>query len=115
MPRRVFVAVAWALGAVLLPAGPLRADPPFRYPEGKCGTGELKYRNGLPVLTVAGTPEEIGSAVGALALNPGCRVARYPEDILRHFWIGYLYGTVLRAGQGMVEQFPPAHRAEFEA
>jgi hypothetical protein len=112
--RRVLVA-ACAVGVALVLAAPLRADPPFRYPEGKCGTGELKYRNGLPVLTVSGTPEEIGSAVGVLALAPGKRVARYPEEILNRFWIGYLWWPALRTGKGMVEQFPADYRAEFEA
>src|SRR3954451_8931229 len=105
MPRRVLAAVVCALGVLLL-AGPLRADPPFRFPEGKFGTGELKYRGGLPVLTVAGTPEEIGTAVGVPALNPGLRVARYPEEILRNFFVGYLYWPALKVGRGMVEQFP---------
>src|SRR5438552_3131540 len=46
---------------------------PFRYPEGKHGKGELRYVHGLPVLTVAGTPEEIGEQVGVLALRPARR------------------------------------------
>jgi hypothetical protein len=115
MLRRVLVVAACAVGGALLLAGPVRADPPFRFPEGKFGTGELKYRCGLPVLTVAGTPEEIGTAAGVLALNPGRRVARYPEEVLRNFFVGYLYWPALKVGQGMVEQFPSDYRAEFEA
>ena len=34
------------------------------------GKGELKYVNGIPVLTVEGTPEEIGTQFGELALKP---------------------------------------------
>src|SRR3954451_23023491 len=112
MPRRVLAAVVCALGVLLL-AGPLRADPPFRYPEAKYGTGELKYRNGLPVLTVSGTPEEIGSAVGVLALNPGRRVCNYPEDILKTFLVGYLWQPAVEVGKGMLDNFPAHHRAEF--
>lgn len=41
-----------------------------RFPEGKSGKGELKYVNGLPVLTLEGTPEEIGKQFGELALTP---------------------------------------------
>jgi len=48
-------------------------QPVFRFPEGRLGSkAQLVYHNGLPVLTVAGTPEEIGTAVGALA---GCAYA----------------------------------------
>src|SRR5438874_10648855 len=50
------------------------------FPEGKSGTGELRYRNGLPVLTVSGTPEEIGAAAGALGLKPGRRIADRSEE-----------------------------------
>jgi isopenicillin-N N-acyltransferase like protein len=41
-----------------------------RLPEGKSGKGELKYVNGVPVLTLEGTPEEIGTQFGELALKP---------------------------------------------
>src|SRR5436190_561589 len=78
MCRHILVSLA----LVLVSVGSLRADPPFRFPEAKCPHGELKYINGIPVLTVDGTPDEIGTAVGLLALKPGKRMARYPEDIL---------------------------------
>jgi hypothetical protein len=41
-----------------------------RFPEAKSGKGELKYVNEIPVLTVEGTPEEIGTQFGELALKP---------------------------------------------
>ena len=41
-----------------------------RFPEAKSGKGELKYVNDIPVLTVEGTPEEIGAQFGELALKP---------------------------------------------
>lgn len=62
--RRLSLAVVALL--VALPA--LAADR--RFPEAKSGKGELKYINGLPVLTVEGTPEEIGAQFGELALKP---------------------------------------------
>jgi isopenicillin-N N-acyltransferase-like protein len=51
---------------VSVPAG---ADE-RRLPEGKSGKGELKYVNGVPLLTLEGTPEEIGTQFGELALKP---------------------------------------------
>ncbi len=69
----------------------------------------------MPVLTVSGTPEEIGSAAGVLALQPGKRIARYPEEILKRFCVGFLWGSVVKAGQTMVEQFPPDYRKELDA
>jgi isopenicillin-N N-acyltransferase like protein len=95
--------------------GPLRADPPFRYPEAKCPHGELKFIGGIPVLSVDGTPDEIGSAVGLLALRPGQRMARYPEDILKEFYLGIFRAPLLHAGREMVKQFPADYRWELEA
>jgi hypothetical protein len=73
-----------ALGAVLI-ASPVRAGEPFRFPEGKHGQGELKYRNGVPVLTVSGTPKEIGEQVAALIAQPSARLLKYPREVLTHF------------------------------
>ena len=53
----------------LVSINPLSAAP-FRYPEAKHGKGELRYINQVPVLLVAGTPEEIGEQMGVLAIRP---------------------------------------------
>src|SRR5437660_870613 len=55
--------------------------PPFRYPEGRHGKGELKYVRGIPVLVVGGTPDEMGEAVGALAVKPAKRALDYPRAL----------------------------------
>ena len=68
----------------LFPAATQAAEP-FRFPEARDGKAELKYVNGTPVLTVGGTPEEMGRAVGTLAVKPGARVLEYPRDLLRIF------------------------------
>jgi hypothetical protein len=74
----------------------------------------MQYINGLPVLTVDGSPQEIGSAVGLLSLKPGNRMAMYPDDILRNFHLTLLRGTLLSAGQAMVKRFPEDFRTEME-
>src|SRR5690349_20711995 len=112
MLRRALVVAVCALGFV---AGSLRAEPPFRYPEGKCDKGELRYINGLPVLTVAGTPEEMGNAIGTLALKPGRKLASYPEELLKHVHISFVYWPVMKTGQAMVKLFPTNYRAELDA
>jgi hypothetical protein len=104
-----------ALFFALTVTGSLNADPPFRFPEAKCPHGELKYINGIPVLTVDGSPEEIGTAVGLLALRPGQRMASYPEDILNEFYLSFLRLPLLYAGRQMVQQFPADYRQELEA
>ncbi len=91
------------------------AAEPFRFPEATCGQGELRYVNGLPVLRVAGTPDEIGEQVGTLAVAPAQRVLGYPRELLQHVHLGLLWGPLVKAGGHMVEHFPPDYRAELEA
>jgi predicted choloylglycine hydrolase len=112
MVRRL--AVAAGLLLLMAPAG-TGASEPFRYPEARCAGGELRYINGLPVLVVAGTPEQMGTAVGLLALRPGRQMLSYPEDVLRKFHAHLLWGTFLQAGNHMVQRFPDDYRQELEA
>src|SRR5439155_12873572 len=88
---------------------------PFRFPEGSFGKGALWYVNGLPVLRVAGTPEEIGEQVGVLAVAPAQRILDYPRELLRRLHLGLLWGPLVKAGDHMVEHFPADYRAELEA
>src|SRR5271157_1328037 len=111
MARSFVVALICCVASV----NQLRADPPFRFPEATCPHGELKYINGIPVLTVDGTPDEIGTAVGLLALRPGKRMASYPDDILKEFYLTFLRLPLLHAGRQMVKEFPLDYRFEFEA
>lgn len=92
-----------------------RAEPPFRYPEGWYGKAALRYRNGVPVLSVSGTPQEIGAAVGALALRPGARMARYPEDLLYHYHLHGLMPVLTQAARKMAAHFPADVQAEMNA
>jgi hypothetical protein len=106
------IIVPLAVGA-LAPA--VMAGEPFRFPEGRHGTGELKYVNGLPVLTVSGTPEQIGEAVGVLAVRPAAKMASYPEELLANFWLHPLWPMLVQAGERMARLFPPDFRRELEA
>jgi len=92
------------------------AAKPFRYPTGKLENGaELKYVSGVPVLTVSGTPEEMGAAVGTLALGPGNRCISYPRDLFKFHRIEAMWNFFVASGLGMVKQFPEAYRKEMEA
>jgi hypothetical protein len=114
MVRRIVIVLvcAWLIGLACPVA---QAAPPFRFPEGHCPHGELKYINGIPVLTVDGSPEDIGTATGLLALKPGRRMADYPDDIMREFCLTLFRYPLLRAGRQMVEQFPNDYGRELEA
>jgi hypothetical protein len=110
--RTLFLTIVVALSG----AGLAWAEAPFAYPDGKHpGGAELRHINGLPVLIVAGTPEEIGTGVGALALKPAARVLEYPHDLLRALKIDGSWAFFVGSGKGMFKRFPSESRQEVEA
>lgn len=97
-----------------LVAGPLLAAEPRLYVEATHGEGELRYVNGLPVLTVAGTPEEIGGQVAALAAAPMDRLLHYPQRMFRAAGWNTAWPYLLRLSNSMEAHFPSSHRRELE-
>ncbi len=91
------------------------APSAFRYPENQAGRGWLRYLAGLPVLSVTGSPEEMGEALGALAMLPAPRMIAYPEDLLRHFCAAWLHGLLVFAGERMIRRLEPSLQAEMDA
>jgi hypothetical protein len=92
-----------------------RADEPFRYPEGKHGRGELAYRNGLPVLVAVGTPEEIGTQIGTLAVKP---VAARLEALVKgsvQERAGPAWPVLVKVCEALFQKFPAEYRQEVEA
>jgi hypothetical protein len=87
----------------------------FRFPEAASGSAQLRYLDGVPVLTVAGSPEQIGEAVGALGVRPAERMTHYPDDLLRSFRVGWTRPYVLRAGERLLRNLEADHRAELES
>lgn len=97
-------------------AGSARAEEPFRFPAARHGDkAELKYLDKIPVLTVGGTPEEIGTAVGTLALKPASRVLGYPRDLLKLRKVDFLWHYFKGQGKTLYKQFPAESRDELEA
>jgi hypothetical protein len=98
---------------------PAGAAETFRFPEGRHGKGELKYINGLPVLTVEGTPEEIGEQVGVLVSKPSRRLLNFQQDVLSAVINPAVAKVVLpsamKEGAKLLPNFPPDHRKELEA
>src|SRR5262245_63844651 len=105
-----------ALGAGLLAPPPGHAAEPFRFPEAKAGTsGQLKYVNQVPVLVASGTPDEIGEAVGTLALKPGQHATDYPRDLLKLHRIELFWPLLVKSGNGLFQHFPDEYRKELDA
>jgi hypothetical protein len=87
----------------------------FRYPEGKHGKGELKYRNGVPVLVVAGTPEEMGEQMGVLGVKPAGHAVAIFKKVLKQHKLDLLVPLLVKFGEAQLAKYPDAYRREFEA
>jgi hypothetical protein len=87
----------------------------FRYPEGKHGKGELRYRNGIPVLVVGGTPEEIGEQMGVLALRPAAKAVGLFEDFLAKNGLKSFRPILAQIGEDLLAKFPDDYRRELNA
>jgi hypothetical protein len=100
----------------------LQARPPapaFRFPEARHGGGELAYHEGVPVLRVAGAPEQIGEQIGVLTVRPAPRLLDFPEDLIHHYVPSRFLARVLvrraaRVGGRLLAQFPDPARQELE-
>jgi isopenicillin-N N-acyltransferase-like protein len=103
------------LALLLIGSSPVRAEAPFHFPAGNHRGANLKIVNHVPVLTVAGTPEEIGSAVGVLALKPAERVLGYPRGLLELHHGQFLWTMFVRTGKRMFNAFPEEHKKELDA
>jgi isopenicillin-N N-acyltransferase like protein len=101
--------------AVFSPAIVFSADArPFK--EGKFEKGELRYINDLPVLIVAGTPEEMGRQKGALTGDVIPKIEEYPKRLLQYAKTDPEREKRLHAmAEALVPQIPADHRAEIRA
>jgi isopenicillin-N N-acyltransferase like protein len=111
MLRRLLICVV----VVSALAGPARAAGTFRYPEGKHGKGELRYVHGIPVLTVRGTPEEIGDQVGTLALRSLQPLFGRVHDFAKAWNVDAVFPLLLKSSSLLVTNFPADYRKELGA
>src|SRR5262245_4790092 len=94
---------------------PASADKPFRYPEGKHGKGELKYVNNVPVLTVEGTPEEMGEQIGVLALKSAGGFENLFKDFLKFQRAEKLWPLLVQSCTTLYKRMPAEHIKEIDA
>jgi hypothetical protein len=104
----------FAVLVLLVAPLPLRAEP-FKYQEGKHGKGQLKYINGLPVLMVEGTPEEIGEQTGTLTGKSVQRLLTFPKLYIEQFGYAAAWKALVRVGKSMEPNFPADQRKELNA
>ncbi len=117
MQIRHGIVLALLLSGLLLCLFPaaVRADEEFRFTEGKHKQGELKYVDGLPVLLVQGTPEEIGEQMGTLVGQVVKPMHGLPKEILRQHGLGALWPVIVATSRRLVTRAPKEYQREIEA
>src|SRR5712691_7401330 len=108
---RLFGSFVWLL--LFLP-GAARAQERFRYEEGIHGKGELRTINGLPVLKVEGTPEEIGEQTGMLTRHAAPGLTRYFKNLIKAHGMEPAWPLLVKVCNAMYPRFPEAYRKEIE-
>jgi isopenicillin-N N-acyltransferase like protein len=91
------------------------AAEPFRYPEASHGKGQLRYEQGIPLVTLEGTPDEIGEQMGVLVLKPASGLLEQMDELLAAHGIEKVFPMLQKMGHVMLPQFPADHLAELEA
>lgn len=89
--------------------------PAFQYQQGRFEKGELQLRNGLPVLTMAGTAAEIGRQEAALTTQAAIGLVSYPRDMAKRFGREDIWVRLMAISQSLVPQFPAEYLAELDA
>jgi isopenicillin-N N-acyltransferase like protein len=113
MSRRLCLTLACVGFLLSAPAG--RAAEAFRFPEGKHGKGELRYINDVPVLTVEGTPREIGEQIGVLAVKPAPGMTNVLKELLKDRKLENAWPLLVKISNGLFANFPEDYRTEVEA
>ena len=94
---------------------PAQAAESARYAEGKFEKGELRYVDGLPLLTVEGTPREIGRQQGALTRDIAQKLVDYPKELLSVIGQQGQYATLIDRSRSLVGQIPKDYqRKQYE-
>jgi hypothetical protein len=114
MTRLPFVP-ALALASGLLLAAPAYSADASRYSDGRHGKGELKHVNGLPVLVLEGTPEEMGEDTAVLCKEALKKLLPFPKEMVKHEGAEVTWTLLVSLAKSMEPQFPPDHLKELDA
>jgi isopenicillin-N N-acyltransferase like protein len=88
----------------------------FRFPESTYGKGQLRYHGSVPIVTLEGSPAEIGEQMGVLVLKPASELlTKKVDDLLEAHGLGKVFPLLMKTGNVMTPQFPADHLAELES
>jgi isopenicillin-N N-acyltransferase like protein len=78
-------------------------------------SAELCFVDGIPVITVSGTPEEIGAQLGTLAKEPLRRAMEKKDEFVRTLGLSQPLPLLLKTAVLVRPTFPERYRHELEA
>ncbi len=109
--------LALSVLAVLLGATSVaQADPAAHfYAEGTFEGAQLRYQDGIPIATLAGTPEQIGRQHAALLGQPAKEALDFPKHFLAQFGAEIFWPLVVGAGQTLMQHAPENYQREVAA
>lgn len=114
MPRPQFVRLTWVLLALVPAAAALRAGETRYFPE-RCRDGAaLSYLGDVPVLTVQGTPAEIGRQYGVLPIETAAPLMALPKRILKEQGMGGAWPVAVKMAQTLFSRVAADHRRELD-
>ena len=105
----------WLLLVLAAPFSPLQAAEKLPFQEGRFEKGELKYVNHLPVLSVEGTPEEMGRQEAALTGAVVKVLASYPQQLMTLSGRGQQWDKCVETARTLMSHATQAHRDELQS
>ena len=116
LAKGIGVLAGGALGPVLpVVAQPVWGRFAYKPNQGK-GPNGVRIINGTPVLVVQeAKAEDLGAAIGKLALEQAKAITNYPKSLIFHFKVQPLWPFLVGMGERMVKKFPERFQAELEA
>jgi isopenicillin-N N-acyltransferase like protein len=115
MKRRLLsIAVFVAATLIVTTAGRGADRVNLRLPDGKYGKGELRHVNGVPVLLVEGTSDEMGQQIGALILKPAAELLKDRDKLLKGEGWDRMLPIALKVSTLILPRVPPEHLHELE-
>jgi isopenicillin-N N-acyltransferase-like protein len=109
--------IAWriALCIAILFASQVQAAEPSRYTPAEYKTGKLQFIEGIPVVTISGTPEEMGEQLGVLCKTPLQNLLSKKDEIAHGLGLQQAPNILVKSSRLAVGSFPENQRRELTA
>lgn len=102
------------VAALLILAAASSAQAPKTFPAAKHKGGELRYVAGVPVLTVGGTPQEIGEQFGVLAVKNAPGLDALLVEFLKDTKMEEAFDGIKLLAGTLKKNLPADHLAELD-